>query len=247
MRREPSRRKVLVLAVGLTGLSRVYAASSDFWNKKDPSEWSSQEIDQLTSKSPWAKEVTASVAVDGQGGGTGRHGGGMGGGMGGPIGGGMGGGGMGRHGGGMPSQNYRGTVRWETAKPVMEALKSQQFPEAFKDHYVISVSGFPVNTGGRRRQSQDDDSNSQQSTQETLDRLKGVTALQPKTKRDVQPGIVQQPPSASYGTVWFGFSKDMLALKPEDKEVTFVTQFGRMSLKAKFVLKDMLYKGELAV
>ena len=166
----------------------------------------------------------------------------MGGGMGGPM-----GGGMGRHGGGMPSQNYRGTVRWETAKPIMEALKSQQFPDAFKDHYVISVSGFPLNTGGRRRQQSDDDDSSSQSMQDRLDRLKGVTALQPKTKRDVQPGVIQQPPSGAYDTVWFGFSKDMLALKPDDKEVTFVTQFGRMSLKAKFVFKDMMYKGDLAV
>lgn len=247
MRREPSRREVMALAAALTGWSKVYASTSDFWNQKEPSEWSSQEIDQLTSKSPWAKEVTASVAMDGQGGGMGRQRGMGGGGMGGPIGGGMGGG-MGRHGGGgMPSQNYKGTVRWESAKPVMEALKSQQIPEAFKDHYIISVSGIPLNASSRRQQqSQDDDSN-QQSMQERLDRLKGVTALQPKTKRDVQPGVIQQPPSAGYGTIWFGFSKDMLALKPEDKEVTFVTQFGRMSLKAKFVLKDMLYKSELAV
>jgi len=241
----------LALAAGLAGWSRLYAFSSDFWNQKQPSDWSSQEIDQLTSKSPWAKEVSGTLA-DGSQNGMGRQRGmgipGMGGGMGG---GGMGGGGMGggrRNGGGMPSQSYKGTVRWETAKPVMEALKTAGFPEAFKDHYVISVSGFPVNGGGRRRQQQsDDDNSSSQSMEETLDRLKGVTALQPKTKRDVQAGVVQQPPSAAYDTVWFGFSKDMLALKPEDKEVTFVSQFGHLSVKTKFVFKDMIYRGELAI
>jgi hypothetical protein len=244
MHRETSRREMMVLAAGFAGWGRVYAASSEFWNKKDPSEWSSEEIGQLTTKSPWAKEATASSNEGGQGGGMGRHGGMGGGGMGG---GGMGGG-MGRHGGGMGGggQAYRGTVRWESAKPVVDALKTKQFPDAFKDHYVISVVGFPIG-GGRRRQQQTNDDNSSQSSADALDRLKGVTALQPKTKRDVQAGVVQQPEIGGFDTVWFGFSKDMLALRPEDKEVTFVTQFGRLNIKAKFVFKDMLYRGELAL
>ena len=213
----------------------MFAFSSDFWNKKEPSEWSSEEINQLTNKSPWAKEV--SVSTPGQGGG-----------MGGP---GMGGGGMGRrggmgggrHGGGM-GQSYKGTVRWESAKPVVEALKTE-FPKEFAGRYVISVSDFPLNTRSRQQSSQDEDSS--QSTQDMLDRLKQVTFLQPKGRRDAQPGVVQQPVSASYGTVWFGFEKDFLNLKPEDKEVTFTTQFGRLTIKTKFNLKDMLYRGELAV
>ena len=119
--------------------------------------------------------------------------------------------------------------------------------EAFKDHYVISVTGFPV-TGpaNRRYNTESDDSNA--SMQDVLDHLKSVTFLQPKDKRDVQPGIVQQPAAGGYGTtVLFGFSKEVLALKPEDKEVTFITEFGKLDLKAKFNLKDMLYRGELAV
>ena len=80
-----------------------------------------------------------------------------------------------------------------------------------------------------------------------LDRLKQVTFLEPKGRRDAQPGVVQQPVSGSYGSVWFGFSKDFLNLKADDKEASFTTQFGQMTIKAKFNLKDMLYKGDLAV
>jgi hypothetical protein len=216
--------------------SPLQAFASDFWNKKDPSEWTSEEVSQLTSKSPWAKEVSAnSTATGGQRG--------MGGGSGG--GGGMGGG---RRRGqvGMPTQGYKGTIRWESAKPILDALKAP-VPDAFKDHYVISVTGFPVTgNGSRNSRSESDDSNA--SLQDALDHLKSVTFLQPKTKRDVQPGIVQQPANGRYGsTVLFGFSKEVLALTEEDKEVTFITEFGRLDLKAKFNLKEMMYRGELAV
>ncbi len=148
-----TRRSALMLAAGacVTGWQRLDAFNADFWNKKEPAEWSAQEIEQLTTKSPWSKEVSAHFARDeseqsgpmGRSGGGGYPGGGGGypgggggypgggGGMGGPRIGGMGGGrggmggpgmGGGRRGGG-PSQAFQGTVRWESAKPVLEALK----------------------------------------------------------------------------------------------------------------------------
>jgi len=235
-----TRRGVLTLAAG-AGATRLFAFSSDFWNKKDPEEWTHEERDQLTSKSPWAKEVSASSGQSGYppGGGGGYPGGG---------GGGWGGGGMGRRGGmgRQPmGQAYKGTVRWESAKPIELALK-QDIPKEFSNHYVISVSGFPLNDRSRQyQQTQDEDS--AQTTQDMLDRLKQVTFLEPKGRRDAQPGIVRQPVQGTYGSVWFGFDRDFLNLKAEDKEAEFTTQFGRMTIKAKFNLKDMLYRGDLAV
>jgi hypothetical protein len=38
---------------------------------------------------------------------------------------------------------YEGTVRWESARPVLDAMKSP-LPEAFEGRYVISVSGIPL-------------------------------------------------------------------------------------------------------
>ena len=257
-----TRREVFTLAAaaGVTTWGRLYAFSSDFWNKKDPSEWSSEEIEQLTTKSPWAKEASAQYSQEpGEGGGMGGgRGGGMGypggGGMGGPRVGGMGwpgGGGMGggrRRGGGQSAQSVKGTVRWESAKPILDAVKTP-LPEAFAGHYVISTSGFPL-YGGRRRRSQDDSdansSNSSESTEDMIDRLKGLTYLEPKGREGVQPGVVQQQASSG-SSILFGFSKELLALKPDDKEVTFSTRLGRLNVKAKFSLKDMIYQGQLAV
>src|SRR5437868_7523949 len=97
----PTRRAVLALAAG-AGWTRLYGFSSDFWNKKEPAEWSGEEIDQILTNSPWSKKVTGASQGDEHGMG-GSRGGGYpdGGGMGGPRGGGMGGGGMGGRGGGM--------------------------------------------------------------------------------------------------------------------------------------------------
>src|SRR6202050_1760131 len=92
-----TRRGMLTFAAGagITSWGRLYAFSSDFWNKKEPTEWSSQEIEQLTTKSPWAKETGAQYSHDaGDQNGSGYPGGGGGGGY--PGG---GGGGMGRGGG----------------------------------------------------------------------------------------------------------------------------------------------------
>ena len=253
-----TRRGVLMLSAGVAvaNFCRLHAFSSDFWNKKEPSQWSSEEIEQLTAKSPWAKETTAQYSQQGNGGGLGGGpGGGGGGGMGGGRGGGMGipgmgGGGMGRgrggRGGGQRSESIKGTVRWESAKPILDAMKTP-LPEAFANRYVVSVSGFPLNAGRRRRSQDDSDTNSSQSTDDMLDNLKALTYLEPKGREGVQPGVAQQQPSSGAGSILFGFSKEMLVLKPDDKEVTFSTRMGGLNVKTKFNLKDMMYHGELAL
>ncbi len=140
-----TRRRALMIAAGagIPSWFRLYAGESEFWNKKDPSEWSREEVyDKLTTKSlSGAKEVAASTPqyVDNSGNGTGYPstgtgpggtgypgsgtgypggggggGGGRGMGMPGMGGGGMGGG-RGRGRGGNTPMQYKGTVRWESA------------------------------------------------------------------------------------------------------------------------------------
>jgi hypothetical protein len=253
---------MLAAGAGMTAWTRVYAFSSDFWNKKDPSQWSSEEVERLSTKSPWAKEVSAEYSP-GEGGGMGgpRSGGGGGGGGGWPGGGGMGGpriGGLGipgmgggrgggrGGGGGQRSQSLKGIVRWESAQPILDALKTP-LPEAFANHYVISVNGFPLNPGRHRNEQGNDTGSSSQSADDVLDRIKGLTFLEPKNRPGAQPGIAQQQATSGNGSVLFGFAKDILALKPGDDEVTFSTQFGSLKVRTKFNLKDMTYHRELAL
>jgi hypothetical protein len=265
-----SRRGMLTLAGAcLAPWENLYA--SEFWNKKDPSQWTGEEIDQLTTKSPWAKPVTAQYAPGSNNGGYGQQGGGYprsGGGMGGPgigigipgIGmgrrGGMGGG---RNGGGYPqSSNYKGTVRWESAQPILDALKTP-LPDAFAKHYVIGVRDIPLieNRPQQQTQNPDDtdqdspklstpDTSSSDASKRTLDNLKQMTNLTPKGRAPAQPGVVQQmTPGGSY--FLFGFSKEFLDFGKKDHEVEFTTQLGKLIVKAKFDPSEMLYHGNLAV
>ncbi len=265
-----TRRGLMLLAAGAPSWVRLYAGNSDFWNKKEPAEWSSEEIDKLVTKSPWAKDVTVSSASMSRGYGGGGGGGGLGdpglgGGGGGYPGGGMGGGGRGMGGGGggggygggrrgggggpMPI-SYKATIRWESAKPILEALKTP-LPDALASAYVISVSGVPVIASGRQH-SDDGDTGTAVSkglSDDVLERIKNLTYLEPKGKSPAQPSAVQKGAITSTGTptLLFGFPRDVLALTADDREVTFTTQLGRIEVKTKFNLKDMMYHKELAL
>jgi len=239
----------------------------DFWNKKDPAKWSQDEIERLTTKSPWAKEVTAQYAPgsnpgygngspNGNPNGGGYPGGGYPGGgyprvgiggIGMPRGRGMGGG-RGGQGNGSNLSTYKGTVRWESAQPILDALKTP-LPDAFAGHYVISVIDFPL-LSDRRRQDTDQDSGSSNSQQlddkQLLDDLKQFTSLQPKDKDRAQPGVVQRQTTS--GSIFlFGFKKDFFDFGKNDHEVDFSTRLGRLLIRAKFDPRDMMYHKKLAV
>jgi hypothetical protein len=175
----PSNRREVMIRVlaggGWLAMGARFALAADFWNKKEPADWTPQELETLKTKSPWAKKVHGEMAAGagggsrggGGGGGRGGGGGGFGGGAesGGGFGGGGGGGGRGGGGGGFGGGEGGGgaaapqgpevVVRWENADPVLQATKLQ-IPPQLADHYAISISGLPqqmlamaMNGGGR--------------------------------------------------------------------------------------------------
>jgi hypothetical protein len=212
----------LMLATG-----RLFSArSSSFWNNEDPAQWSTDEIKQLTTDSPWAKPVTAEVnaySPQSSSGGGGRRGGS---------------GRMGRAGSSSnPSANspkFSGVVRWVSAKPILLALKIQ-LPPDFAQHYVIGVSGLPVISGHGEGADNTD----------SYEALKEVTYLRVRGQEPAQPGIIQQDPNDT-STILFGFLHQFLDLS-KAKAAAFSTTMGPLNVKAKFDLAHMIYKGELAV
>ena len=162
--------------------------------------------------------------------------------------------GGGRNGGG--TRTYKGTVRWESAQPILDALKNP-LPDAFAKRYVIGVRDIPlIEDQPRRQDNGDQDSpnsgnsgNSDRSTtlsKRTMDDLKLSTTLQPKGREMVEADVVQQmTPGGTY--FLFGFPKDRLDFGKNDREVDFITRLGRILVKAKFDMKEMLYHGKLAV
>jgi len=192
-------------------------AAPEFWDTKDPKDWTAEEIDRLLNRSPWARQVTAASA-SGVLGGVPRPGVGMGGGVG--I-------GMGRR-RGTPTQRSasgKATVRWESAQPVRDAAKTP-LPDGFKDHYAIGVYGLEAHGD--------------------LDDLKQFATLEPKGRELAQAGIAQTQPGSPPG-ILFGFSRDLLDLSRDDREATFTSQFGQLVVKVKFNPQEMSYRGRLAL
>lgn len=212
-----TRRKVLALSgAGLWAGTRMAAAGTEFWDRKDPKDWTQEEIDRLLHQSPWAKQVTASSA-SGVTGGLPHPGMGMGG-----VGIGMGR----RRGTPVPrAASGKANVRWESAQPIREAEKTP-LPEGFQQHYAIAVYGLAADAN--------------------LDELKQFATLEPKGRELAQAGMAQAQ-SGSPAGILFGFSRDMLDLSRDDREITFSSRLGQLVVRVKFNLQEMSYQGRLAL
>ncbi|HXE12740.1 MAG TPA: hypothetical protein VN633_11505 [Bryobacteraceae bacterium] len=219
---------------GASELASAYA-KGNFWDNQQPNEWSPQQRSELITDSPWAKQVRAdtsraqaatppipdsgkpipmrmpgSVSIDGTRG-------------------------RGRHQGNLPI--FQGIVRWESAKPVLAALK-KTLPAELVDHYVIGVSGFPFGLHN---------SQSDKAADTGLDDLKQITTLRAKGKDPAQAGVVLRSSDSDGPVMLFGFSRDVIEVRLSDKNVEFETQLGPLDIRAKFELKPMQYHGELAL
>jgi hypothetical protein len=216
----PTRRNLLrnTSGTGLLLLFDVSAfAASDFWNKKDSSAWSSEEMEQLKTRSPWARKIRAEMA-GGRGGGRGGAGSGGAdsmdssgskgtfGGMSGADSNGISVGGSGRGGGGGRGRGRDGGAPASEASPQEDPAARQK---AMIDRLVQSAT---LTARGR----------------------------DPQTADMVRQAYGNQ-------TLIFGFSKQSFPLTAADKDVQFVIKLGPLLVKAKFEPKDMSYKGELSL
>ncbi len=268
----------------LAPVSLAFGAS-DFWNKKPASEWSGNEVEQLKTKSPWAKKTNAEIVGGGRGGGRGAGGGGRGdsgggggmsadsngfGGGGGRGGGGGGRGGRGGEGGGEGSgggavQGPEVIVRWENAKPILDATKIH-LPADLDNHYAVSITGLPPQMlaallagggGGRGRGRGRGEGNPERPQADAppedpaarqkamVDRLLHSASLSAKGRDPQSAVLIRQ--TNNNETLIFGFPKDAFPLSASDKDVVFQMKLGPLAVKAKFEPKDMMYKGELSL
>jgi hypothetical protein len=197
---------------------RAYGAK-EFWNEKKPADWTSEEIDLLLNKSPWAKEAAVSYY----------------GGQNGPLNNNPGNSGNQRarrnaSSGTSPSAaspaDWKAIIRWESALPVREALKSS--PPDAERFYILNMVG-DVPSGGATQ----------------FETLKQVTKLEHKGDAILLSRVAVAPKTAlSLSGTLFYFSRD-LALRIEDKQAMFSTKLGPIDVKCKFTLRDMMVRGNL--
>src|ERR1700674_4346910 len=278
--RRDALRVALGIPAGLSALPAWAFAAKEFWETKPSSEWSSEETDRMLTKSPWAKEVAVSFNGGPRGfgdgdstgprrgtggggiGGGGIGGGGIGGGIPGiggtggrryPGQGGPGGprqGGPGDDPGDSGRQQFHGTVRWESARPIQEALaigSSYDRPNPdFEKYYVLNILGdMPILGGGRRRggdSAGDDDDPAQR--ERRIETPKEFTKLERKNGPVLLEKIGQGSRTGrpGPGTLFYFSRLDGISL--DDKQVSFYTKMGPLEVRARFTLKDMLYRGK---
>jgi hypothetical protein len=203
--------------------------ASGFWNDKKSSDWTEDEIHELLTKSPWAKEPSVSYnsgpgnagrqtsTAASRGYGRTRV----------PVAGTVSPGGT-----SMEKQQYKTVVRWETALPIRLATRKNSGEDPLAN-YVLNVVGDLPMLGTHKDESETD-------REQRVEMLKQYTRLERKN----DPIYLAKIKFQSATETLFYFDR-VEPIFPDDKQVTFVTKLGPLDVKCKFILKEMLYQGKL--
>lgn len=222
-----TRREALWIAAGLP----LFSAPKEFWTEKDPGQWTPEEIQQLLTQSPWARP--AAVSFTNTAGalnlpGFGRYG-------------------AGRTNPGTPvprpgsatgdaAKNastplaFQALIRWESARPIRLAEKSAAFDTA--EFYVISATGDVPSSANANEDLE--------AREQRREMLQEFTRLERKGDPAIYLDRVESIPTG----IRFYFSR-LEPIKESNKEITFATKVGPLEFKAKFPLKEMMFRGKL--
>jgi hypothetical protein len=232
----------------------VTAARQEFWEGKDPAAWSSEERDLLLGQSPWAREGTVRFEIDKK-----RRGNG-------------GVAAVPRPGGDVPGARphsapgappsvpigdappkapsaekgppveFRVLARWESAQPVRLA-GGPELPEEAAGFYVIRLRGMPLLPPRKNK----DGTVEPNPNLGLLDAIKRNTRIERKDKPAIPCShlLTGSGDAATELLLFFAKGADPIAVR--EKAVTLVSHFDPFSLSIKFPLKEMMYKGALAL
>jgi hypothetical protein len=219
-----TRRSAMLAAMGLPAAIGALGATAakEFWDEKFPEDWTAAEIQRILNDSPWAQNTIVKFN----------------GGPGGAV-------GFSRSGYYSPADQvkYSGSgaaaspgtfhalVRWVSAKAVCAANKGT--PDGASQFYMVSMTGdFPNGT-------KPSDGETDTAAADRAEMLRSYTKLD----RKGAPIYLDHIQPIAGGDLYY-FPR-MEPITPADKEITFATRMGPLEFKAKFVLKDMLYRGKL--
>jgi hypothetical protein len=230
---------VLQLAAAFPAIRVAQAARKEFWDTKEPAAWTEEEKQVLLGQSPWALQGSVRLAKVKSHAAPPP-----------PLATEMPGARPGNIPGGVnsvpigekpppvpraekgPPVEFRVLARWESATPVR--LAGAELPEEIAGAYVIRLRGMPLLPPPADNQS-------------LLQAIKDNTRL----LRQDKPGIACSHLLTGSGNkatellLFFPRGADPITLR--DKTVTLDSPFGPFQLSIRFTLKDMLYKGELAL
>jgi hypothetical protein len=219
-----TRRGAMLAAMGLPLAVEALAATTpkEFWDEKFPEDWTAPEIQRILNDSPWA--LKAEVKFNG--------------GPGGAV-------GFSRSGYYSPADQvkysggaataspgtFHALVRWASAKVVCAASKGT--PDGASKFYMLAVTGdFPD-------AAKPSDAEGASAAADRAEMIRSYTKLD----RRGGPIYLDHIEPIAGGDMYY-FPR-IEPITPANKEITFTTKMGPLEFKAKFVLKDMLYRGKL--
>jgi hypothetical protein len=244
---------LLETAVIWPWLHALRAARKEFWQDKDPAAWSDEEKRILLGQSPWAREGIVRFEVErkdarstGPYEGVARPGGGVPGALPGsspgaptsvPI-------------GEAPppppstdtgqSVQFRVLARWESAKPIRLA-GGPELPEGTERFYVIRLRGMPLLPPKRGGAEGVPNPN-----QSMLEAIQQNSRIERKDKIAISCAHLLTGSGESATELLLFFARaDPITVA--EKAVTLESRFGPFHLSVKFPLKDMMYRGALAL
>jgi hypothetical protein len=238
--------------LGLLLARHLRGSVSDFWNQKPEFEWTPEEVQQLLTSSPWAKRVRATISVlrqereraaassdvtpaaqrcsEKSG----------------PVE--LNRGDRSTCASGqtvrVPSSevvnyHFTGTVRWESALPVGQASKSS-LSNGFVDHYLLSVHGLPVGNGVSTK-------GELKASNAAIESIRRASSLTVENWMRRRPAVPAQAARIEGDALLLFFPRQSLHLAAADNEVEFRTVIKAANVAAKFKLRPMIFRGELAL
>ncbi|MGD0776508.1 MAG: hypothetical protein ABSC05_27145 [Candidatus Solibacter sp.] len=250
-----TRRRLLQAATIWPAFRALQAARKEFWESKDPADWSNEEKRILLGQSPWAREGIVRFEVEkNRAPASGPYEG------------------VARPGGDVPGANpstppgaipsvpigerpppvpstdtgqsvqFRVLARWESAKPVRLA-GGPELPGETAQFYVIRLRGMPLLPPPKARNGESvSDPN-----EGLLEAIKQSSRIERKGKRAISCAhlLTGSGESATELLLFFARGADPIAVG--EKVVTLESRFGPFHLSVKFPLKEMMYKGALAL
>jgi hypothetical protein len=250
-----TRRRLLRAVAIWPAFRALEAARKEFWEGKAPADWSNDEKQILLGQSPWAREGIVRFEVERKREraaatyeGAARPGGGVPGALPDdrpgavasvPI------------GEPMPpapstdtgqSVQFKVLARWESAQPVRLA-GGPELPAGTAGFYVIRLRGMPLLPPPKAK----DGESVANPNQGLLDAIQKSSRIERNGKKAIACAhlLTGSGESATELLLFFARGRDPIAVG--ERSVTLESRFGPFHLSLKFPLKDMLYKGALAL
>ncbi len=232
----------------------LQAARREFWDSKDPASWSNDEKQVLLGQSPWARVGFVRMELEKNRRKTPGYGN------------------NGRQGVDMPDTRpgvspggvrsvpigekpppvpnpdpghpveFRVLARWESAKPVRLA-GGPEAPELTGEFYVIRLRGLPLMPPPKAKPGEV----APNPNEDMLHAIQEGSRLERKGKPDIPCAHLFTGSGDTANEVLLFFPRVADPIKVADKLVTLEIRFTPFHLSVAFPLKDMMYKGELAL